>query len=87
MAPSDSKSDWDRQSSNHSDNSARVIDDDNRGEEELEDELEGIFPYRFEPHISDEEEDGREEPTIPADIDRLQNVEWYCTLLLISQTR
>ena len=67
MASSDSESDWDRQSSNHSDNSCHIFDDDNQEEKDLEYELEGIFPYRFEPYISDKE-DSEEEPTIPVDL-------------------
>ena len=74
-----------RESSNHSDNSRGIFDEDSQGHKELEDELRGIFAYRFEPYSSDEEEDSEEEPMIPTDIDRLQNIEWYCTLLFISQ--
>ena len=63
MASNDSESDWDRQNSNHGDNSPRILDDDNQKEKELEDKLKGISPYRFEPYTSGEEDDSKEEPT------------------------
>ena len=80
MASSESEADFDRQRSNHSDNTLGMFDDDSKAEKELEDD---VFPYRFEPCISDEGKDSKGDP---ADIERLQNVEWYCTLLFTSQT-
>ena len=79
-----SDKDWgrDRQNSNHSHNSPRTVEDDSHEEKDPEDELGGIYSYRFEPHLGNEEEDIEEEPIIPADIEWLQD-SWMILYFLI----
>ena len=80
MDSSYSESDWD--SASDEERSVLYEEDgfsDGDVSDSEEDELGAIFPYRFEPYLSEEGEDNEEEEeadAVPVDIDRLQNVEW-----------
>ena len=72
MASSDSESDWEKQSSNHGDNPARIFRGDNQEENEVEDASGGkYFPIDLSRTLVMGKKDSEEEPTIPQGIDRL----------------